>query len=103
MFLHVLMGVSVLHVVKTSLKILKGNQIPRKGHYNGRKKKKDKRTNNNLQNITQKTKDRATRTPLKPGGELRCTERVNNFCSTCDTRRVTLTNPVISHLRQRYS
>jgi hypothetical protein len=29
------------------------------------KKKKDKRTNNDLQNITQKTKDRATRTPLK--------------------------------------
>jgi hypothetical protein len=29
------------------------------------KKKKGKRTNNDLQNITQKTKDRATRTPLK--------------------------------------
>ena len=28
-------------------------------------KKKDKRTNNDLQNTTQKTKDRATRTPLK--------------------------------------
>ena len=27
--------------------------------------KKDKRTHNDLQNITQKTKDRATRTPLK--------------------------------------
>jgi len=31
------------------------------------KRKKDKRTNNDLQNTTQKTKDRATRTPLKPG------------------------------------
>jgi len=30
-------------------------------------KKKDKRTNNDLQNITNKTKDRVTRTPLKPG------------------------------------
>jgi hypothetical protein len=30
------------------------------------------RTNNDLQNSTQKTKDRATRTPLKIGGELRC-------------------------------
>ena len=29
------------------------------------KNKKDKRTNNVLQNISQKTKDRATRTPLK--------------------------------------
>ena len=28
-------------------------------------KKKDKRTNNNLQNITHKTKDRVTRTPIK--------------------------------------
>jgi hypothetical protein len=29
-----------------------------------------KRINNDLQNITQKTKDRATRTPLKAGGEV---------------------------------
>jgi len=28
---------------------------------------KGKRTNNDLQNTTQKTKDRATHTPLKPG------------------------------------
>jgi hypothetical protein len=34
---------------------------------NCQKKKKDKRTNNDLQNITQKTKDRATRPHLKPG------------------------------------
>jgi hypothetical protein len=32
-----------------------------------RKRQKDKRTNSDLQNITQKTKDRATRTPLRPG------------------------------------
>jgi len=30
-------------------------------------KRKYKRTNNDLQNITQKTKDRATRTPLRLG------------------------------------
>jgi len=35
-----------------------------------------KRTNNDLQNSKQKTKDRATRTPLKTGGELRCSGRV---------------------------
>jgi hypothetical protein len=40
-------------------------------------------------NITQKTKDRATRTPLKTGGELRCYRRVSSSCSTCDTRRAT--------------
>jgi len=33
-------------------------------------------TNNDLQNITHKTKDRVTRTPLKTGGELRCSGRV---------------------------
>jgi len=38
--------------------------------------KKDKRTNNDLQSTTQKTKDRATRTPLKTGGEFRCSRRV---------------------------
>jgi hypothetical protein len=34
--------------------------------HNGQEKK-DKRTNNDLQNMTNKTKDRVTRTPLKPG------------------------------------
>jgi len=34
------------------------------------KKKRDKGKNNDLQNIAQKTKDWATQTPLKSGGEL---------------------------------
>jgi hypothetical protein len=45
-------------------------------------KKKDERTINDLQNITHKTKDRVTRTPLKTGGELRCSGRVSSSCST---------------------
>jgi hypothetical protein len=53
---------------------------------------------------TYKTKDRVTRTPLKTGGELRCSGRVSSSCSTSDTHRVNLvTKPVISHLRHRYS
>ena len=40
---------------------------------------------------TQKTKDLVTRTPLKTGGELRCSGRLNSSCSTNGTRRV---NPV---------
>jgi len=36
------------------------------------KRKRPKRTNNDLQNTKQKTKDRATWTPLKTGCELRC-------------------------------
>jgi hypothetical protein len=35
-------------------------------------KENNKRTNNDLQSTTQKTKDRATRTPLKSGCELSC-------------------------------
>ena len=37
---------------------------------------KRKRTNNDLQNIHIKTKDRVTRTPLKTGDELGCFGRV---------------------------
>jgi hypothetical protein len=46
---------------------------------------KRKRTNNDLQYITQKTKDRATRTPLKTGSELRCPRRASGSCSTSVT------------------
>ena len=54
---------------------------------NGQNKKKYKRTHNYLQNITYKTKDRVTRTPLKTGGELRWTGRVGISGSTSDTRQ----------------
>ena len=50
------------------------NKVVIRGHnskwgrqYNG-KEKKDKRTNNDLQNTTQKTKDRPTQTPAKKRG-----------------------------------
>jgi hypothetical protein len=47
---------------------------------------------------TYKTKYRVTRTPLKTGGELRCSGRVGSSCSTSGTRRVNLvTNPIISN------
>ena len=39
---------------------------------------------------THTTKDRGTRAPPKPGGELGCSERVSRSYSTGDTRRVTL-------------
>jgi len=49
---------------------------------------------------TYNTKDRVNRTPLKPGGELRCSGRVSSSCSTSGTRRVILvTYPVISRER----
>jgi hypothetical protein len=41
---------------------------------------------------TYKTKNRVTRTPLKPGGEPMFSGRVGSSCSTSETRRVNLTN-----------
>ena len=78
-----------------SLKIPNRNSTNRQ---HNDQKKKDKRTNSDLLNITQQTKDQATRMPLKTSGELRCSEKINSSCSACGTRRVTLvTNPVINH------
>jgi hypothetical protein len=80
-------------VYKTSLKISKRViricKSKKDRQHNGQIKN-DKKTNNNLQTNTQKTKDRATRTPLKTGGEIRCSEMVSNSCSTSGTCRVTL-------------
>ena len=53
------------------------------------RRKRTKEQTNDLQNTTQKTKDRATRTQLKTGGELRCSGRVSSSCVTSDTRCVT--------------
>ena len=39
---------------------------------------------------THKAKDRVTQTPLKTGGELRCSGRVSSSCSTSGPRRVNL-------------
>ena len=48
---------------------------------------------------THETKDRVTRTPLKIGGELRCSGSVRSSCSTSGTRRVNLVKYlVISHV-----
>ena len=56
-----------------------------------------KRTNSDLQNMELKI-ECMTRTPIKTGGEIRCSGRVGSSCSTSGTRRVNLvTNPVISH------
>jgi hypothetical protein len=52
-------------------------------------KKKDKKTNNDLQNTTHKTKERVTRTPLKTGDEHRCSGWVGSSYSTSGTRRNT--------------
>jgi hypothetical protein len=48
----------------------------------------DKGTNNDLQNTKQKTKDRPTRTTLKPGDVLRCSGKISSSCYTCDIRLI---------------
>ena len=59
-------------------------------------KEKVQKDNQRSTKHTYKAKDRVTRTPLKTGGELRCSGRASSSCSTSDTRRVNLvTNPVI--------
>jgi hypothetical protein len=68
-------------------------RISKNKQHNGQKKKYKKRSTKQ----SHKTKDRETRTPLKTGGELRCSVRVNSSCSTSCTRSVDLvTNPVTS-------
>jgi hypothetical protein len=72
------------------LKIPKGQSEAVNQRTDNTMSKKDKRTNNDLQNITQKTKYQATQTPLKTRGEVRCSRKVSNSCSTCDTHSVTV-------------
>ena len=52
--------------------------------------KKGNRTNNDIQNNTEKTKDWTIWTQLKTGVELRYSGRINSSCFTSGTRRVTL-------------
>ena len=84
---------------KRSLKI-RGNENPyidekQTTQWPNEKVQKDKQRSTKH---THKTEDRVTRTPLKTGGELRCSGRVSSSFSTSGTRHVNLvTNPVISH------
>jgi hypothetical protein len=92
----------LIYYCKKSLKIPKGgNQNPYIEEDQTTQCPKEKVQKNKQRSTkhtcTYKTKDRVTRTPLKTGGELRCSGRVGSSCSTNDTRRVNLvTNPVMS-------
>jgi hypothetical protein len=62
-----------------------------------------KRTNNDLQDIAHKTKDRVTQIPIKTRGELRCSISVSIYCSTSGTCHVNLvTNPVLGMNEERF-
>ena len=62
-------------------------------------KEKVQKDKQRLTKHTYKTKDRVTRTPLKTGGELRCSGRVSSSCSTSGTCRVNLVTQVKKKLR----
>jgi len=51
---------------------------------------KEKAQKDKQRSTTYTTKDRVSRSPLKAGGELRCSRRVSSSCSTSGTRRVNL-------------
>ena len=60
-------------------------------------KEKEQKDKQRSSKHTYKAKDRVTWTPLKTGGELRCSGRMSSSCSTSGTHRINLvTNPVIS-------
>ena len=69
--------------------------------HNGQKKvRKDKQRSAKHR---YKTKNRVTRTPLKTGGELRCSGRVSSSSSTSDTRRDNLITNLVCFVRLQYS
>ena len=51
---------------------------------------------------TYKTKDRISRTPLKTGGEFRCSGRVSSSCSTSDTCSANLVYGPVCHPQKCY-
>ena len=80
-------SVSRLEEFEESKGVIRNRKSKNDRQYNGQKKK-EIGTKNELQNTTEKTKDRATQTLLKTGDELMCSGRVNTSCTTYDTRRV---------------
>ena len=94
---------NIIHCMKKSLKIPKGQSesVYRRRIGNTMAKRKSTKGQTTIQNTYTKTKDRVTRTPLKTGGELRCSGRVGSSCSTSDTRpnqrlRIPSANVVVS-------
>jgi hypothetical protein len=75
------------YLLKKCLKIPQGAIRRRKSkdnHYKSQKKK-EKRTNNDPLNITQKPKDPEKLNSLKTWDELGCSGRISSSCSRCGT------------------
>jgi len=63
-------------ITKNDIKDVIRSRKPKNNRQCNGQVKYDKMMNNDLQNITQKTKDRATRTPLQTADELMCCGRI---------------------------
>ena len=75
-------------------RVIRRSKSKKNRQYND-KQKKEERTQNDLQNTTQKTKGRVTLTPVNIGSEFMCSGKVSSVCSTSDTCRDRLVaNPV---------
>jgi hypothetical protein len=73
--MYALQNYPFLERQEKSLKIPKDIHSPSKNRQHNGQRKRYKKTNNNLQNTRQKTKGRATRTPLKRGVKSGAPER----------------------------
>ena len=83
------------------MKIQKGQSesVNRRTENSMAKRKKNKRTNNDLQNTTQKSKYRATRTSLKTGVNSGDPEGYSSCLPTCTSRVTLVSNLVASQER----
>jgi hypothetical protein len=57
-------------VFENTKEVIRIRKSKKDRYHNGQNRKKDNRTNNDPQYITHKTKDQATRTPLKTNNDL---------------------------------
>ena len=88
----------ISYYIKNSLKIPKTLSESVNQRSDNTMAAKRHRTNNDLQNTTQNTKDRATQTQLESEGELGCSGKVSSSGYTSGTRRANLvTNLLISY------
>ena len=85
---------TIQHILKKSLKIPKGQSesVIEEEHTTQWAKENVQKDKQRSTKHTYKTKDRVTRTPLKTGGELRCSGRTRSSCSSIGTRRVKPSN-----------
>ena len=78
-------------ILRTVWRYQRGNQNPYiEGQTTQWPKEKVQKDKQRSTKHTYKTKDRVRGTPLKTGGEIRCSGMVSSSCSTSDTRRVNL-------------